>query len=223
VFNKSLHLPPGKVRTVYFAPARHFERITDKAVLRKARERYDLPAKFILTLTKPGGGERKNIGQIFKAYAGYHSQVPEPYKLVIGGKDCHLYRAEYCIPGDDYGKDILFPGWIDQEDLPALYSLADLFLYPSNLEAFPIPITEAMACGTPIITSNVNGLEEIAGEAAFLVNPKNTGEITDAIIKVLAHSDIRQDLSSRGLARSTIFSWEKCAREIVEILENLVK
>ncbi|MFO7539898.1 MAG: glycosyltransferase family 1 protein, partial [Chloroflexota bacterium] len=183
-FNRVLRLPPAKVRTVYFAPARHFGRVTDEAQLAAVGQRYHLPQRFILTLSKRLGDGRKNLGQIFNAYAAYHDRSERPAKLVVGGKDCHLFREEYGLPDDGFGRDVLFPGWLEQTDLPAIYSLADLYLYPSNLEAFPIPITEAMACGTPIVTSNVNGLEEIAGEAALLVDPQNTADIAEAIYQV---------------------------------------
>jgi hypothetical protein len=116
-FNRVLNLPPGKVKTVYFGPARNFRRVSDKATLQRVRARYDLPEKFILTLTKRGGGGRKNLGQIFEAYARYHEGAETPHKLVIGGKDCHLFRAEYGVPKDSYGQDILFTGWIEQEVL----------------------------------------------------------------------------------------------------------
>lgn len=221
-FNRFLKLPPGKVKTVYFAPAKHFKRITDTDILDQIKKKYSLPERFILTLTKRGGGERKNIGGIFKAYAGYHEKTDRPYKLVVGGKDCHLLRGEYGIPEKGYGEDILFPGWIDQKDLPAVYSLATLFLYPSNLEAFPIPVTEAMACGTPIITSDANGLREIAGEAAVFVNPEKTDEITDALTGVLDNENYQKELAAKGLDRSKRFSWEKCARETLESLERSV-
>ena len=220
-FNQVLNLPPGKVKTVYFAPARHFKRVTDASILKKTKARYNLPEKFMLTLTKRGGGDRKNLGQIFKAYAHYHERSETPHKLVIGGKDCHLFRAEYGVPEDGYGRDILFPGWIDQRDLPAVYSLADLYLYPSNLEAFPIPITEAMACGTPIVTSNANGLEEIAGDAALLVDPRDAESIVEAMRQVLSDLELRTTLSAKGLARSRMFTWEACATKTLAILEGL--
>jgi glycosyltransferase involved in cell wall biosynthesis len=220
-FNRVLSLPPGKIQTVYFGPARHFRRITDPATLQEVRSRYNLPEKFMLTLTKRGGGGRKNLGRIFEAYARYHAQAKVPRKLVIGGKDCHLFRAEYGVPEDGYGQDILFPGWIDQKDLPAVYSLADLFLYPSNLEAFPIPITEAMACGTPIVTSDANGLEEIAGDAALLVDPRDAESIAEAMHRVLSDSELRATLSAKGLARSHMFTWEACAAKTLSILEGL--
>jgi glycosyltransferase involved in cell wall biosynthesis len=96
-----------------------------------------------------------------------------------------------------------------------------LYLYPSNQEAFPIPLTEAMACGTPIITSHANGLEEIAGSAALLVDPRNADEIAAAVTKVLADPQLAARLAAAGLDRSRTFSWETCARRTLEILEEV--
>jgi glycosyltransferase involved in cell wall biosynthesis len=220
-YNQVLRLPPDKVKTIYFAPARHFRPITDPAVLQSVKARYRLPDHFILTLTKRLGDGRKNLGQIFKSYARYHQQTDNPAKLVVGGKDCYLYKTEYGIPDDGYGADILFPDWIDQQDLPAVYSLADLYLYPSNLEAFPIPLTEAMACGTPIVTSNVNGLAEIAGDAALQVDPQYAAAIAGAIGRVTDDPALRQTLSQRGLARSRRYNWDTCAAETLSLLEEV--
>jgi glycosyltransferase involved in cell wall biosynthesis len=220
-FNRILKLPEGKVQTIYFAPARHFKRITDPAVLQTVKAKYHLPDNFILTLTKRKGGGRKNLGQIFKAYARYHKQTNSPHKLVIGGKDCHLFRDEYGIPSDGYGKDILFPDWIDQADMPTVFSLASLYLYPSNLEAFPIPLTEAMACGTPILTSNVNGLKEIAGDAALLMDPNDTESIASGINKILSDTSLREALSAKGLEHSSLFTWDLCAQKTLALLEQV--
>jgi glycosyltransferase involved in cell wall biosynthesis len=220
-FNRILHLPEDKVQTIYFAPARNFKRITDPAVLQTVKAKYKLPDNFILTLTKRKGGGRKNLGQVFKAYARYHEQTETPHKLVIGGKDCHLFRDEYGIPKDGYGKDILFPDWIDQADMPAVFSLASLYLYPSNLEAFPIPLTEAMACGTPILTSNVNGLKEIAGDAALLMDPSDTESVASGITKILSDAFLRESLAAKGLERSSLFNWDLCASKTLELLERV--
>ena len=215
-FNRILRLPPGKMRTVYFGPGKQFKRVNDPAALEKVKLKYNLPDRFILTLSKHGGGGRKNIEGILKAYQFVHGRIP--HKLVIGGKDCVRFKQDYNIPEHGYGADIVFPDWIDQSELPAFYSLADLYLYPSNLEAFPIPITEAMACGTPIVTSRVNGLEEIAGSAALLVNPDEPKEIADAIYRVVTLPGLRDELAAAGLKRSARFSWERCAKETLEIL-----
>lgn len=219
-FNRVLNLPHDKVQTVYFAPARHFYPVTDDNKLDRIRSRYQLPQTFILTLTKPLGDTRKNLGQVFAAYARYHEMSTNPLPLVVGGKDAHLYREIYNIPLDGYGKNIIFPGWIEQLDMPAVYSLSSIFLYPSNLEAFPIPVTEAMACGTPVITSNVNGLQEIAGDAALLVNPDDTEAIARAILQVLNDPQMSATLSAKGLARMDLYSWDKCAQDTLSILES---
>jgi glycosyltransferase involved in cell wall biosynthesis len=217
-FNRILNLPPGKVETIYFGPARHFRPVVARDQLDKVCARYGLPERFILTLTKPKGDARKNLGQVFKAYADYHQRAENPIKLVVGGKDCNVYRRVYALPRDGYGRDVLFPGWIDQSDLPAVYSLADLYLYPSNLEAFPIPLTEAMACGTPILTSNVNGLKEIAGDAAVLVNPADTQAISNAILRILSDPGLRAELTEKGLKRANLFSWDKCTEKTLSLL-----
>ena len=222
-FQNALILPRGKLHTVYFAPARHFKRVTDRRVLDDVRARYNLPERFILTLTKRQGDKRKNLGTLVEAYAKYHARTAYPASLIIGGKDCHLYRDELQIPRDRHGKDIHFPGWIPQEDLPAIYTLADLYLYPSNLEAFPIPLTEAMACGTPIVTSNVNGLKEIADDAAVLIDPNDLDGIAQAIDRVLASPELQADLKEKGLARAELFSWDRCARTTLDIIESVAR
>ena len=117
------------------------------------------------------------------------------------------------------GADLHFPGWLAQEDLPALYSRAAAFLYPSNLEAFPIPITEALACGTPIVTSDANGLREIAGDAALLVPPDDPEAIGDALARVVGDADLARELRARGLAQSQRYSWDRCVRETLAVLE----
>jgi glycosyltransferase involved in cell wall biosynthesis len=218
-FNGILGLPPGKVTTVYLAPGRHFRRITDPERLREVRERYALPERFILSLSKLGDGGRKNVAGVFQAYRRVHGTIP--HALVVGGKECHRFREPHGIPDQGWGADIHFPGWIAQEDLPAVYSLADLYLYPSNLEAFPIPVSEAMACGTPIVTSRANGLEEIAGDGAILVDPEDPEDIARGIRKVLTDPELHARVSAAGLERSKGYSWDRTARETLAALERV--
>jgi glycosyltransferase involved in cell wall biosynthesis len=220
-FLSVLDLPPAKVETVYFGPARNFAPVRSEEELDRVRRRYGLPERFILTLTKLGDGNRKNFRGLVAGYARYHEKAKDPIKLVVGGKDCHRLVEQYGLPSDGYGADLVFPGWIHQSDLPAFYTLAELFLYPSNLEAFPIPITEAMACGTPIVTSRANGLEELAGDAALLVDPGSPFEIAEGIARVSGSPELKDSLSRRGLERASLFSWEKCARRTLEILEEV--
>lgn len=217
-FERIFRMPPGRIRTVYFGPARNFRPVADPRIIDAVRQRYGLPEHFILTLSKPGGGERKNFRGILDAYARLHGHVP--HKLVVGGKGCERFRDDYAIPMSGWGNDVLFPGWLEQSDLPAIYSACSLFLYPSNQEAFPIPITEAMTCGTPIVSSLANGLEELAGDAALLVDPADPQAIASAALDVLRDRALAERLRAAGLSRSRMFSWESCARNILAILRQ---
>lgn len=219
--NAALDLPAGKVRTTYFAPARHFAPVTDPSHLARVRERYSLPERFVLTLSKTTGGARKNAAVMFAAFRLAADRTE--HDLVVGGRGCERFRTDYDLPTGGWGARVQFPGWIAQEDLPAVYSLSDLYLYPSNLEAFPIPITEAMACGTPIVTSDANGLLEIAGDAALLVDPTDPGAIADAILRVLGDAALAERLSARGLARSSLFTWDGCARLTLESIQDAAR
>lgn len=221
-FNRKLKVKTGKIQTVYFAPGRQFRKVEDPYTLNKIRAKYQLPKKFIFSLSKygVGGGNRKNIDQVFAAYQKYFENSSQKIPLVIGGKDCEKYRSDFNIPEHGYGASIRFPGWLDQHDLPAIYSMAEFFLYPSNVEAFPIPITEAMACGTPIITSDANGLCELAGDSAVYVDPGSSDSIKNAILKLEQDQGIKKELSNKSLQRSKIFDWTKCAQRTLEILKS---
>jgi glycosyltransferase involved in cell wall biosynthesis len=194
--------------------------VEDPDTLAETRTRYGIPERFVMTLTKIAGDGRKNFGNLVDGYRRYHGSVPDPLPLVVGGKDVVRFRGVYGIPDDGWGADVHFPGWIDQSDLPALFSSAATYLYTSNLEAFPIPLTEAMACGTPIVTSNVNGLVEIADDAAVFVDPRDPDAIGAALRRVLTDPVLAADLSRRGLARSRAFSWDRCAAQTLEILRE---
>jgi glycosyltransferase involved in cell wall biosynthesis len=217
-FDRIFQMPDGKIRTTYFGPAPHFGRVADPRTLEAVRLKYGLPDRFILTLSKVAGGERKNMRGILDAYSRISGA--SNHDLVVGGKGCDRFRLEYGIPADKWGARVHFPGWIDQADLPSVYTLAGLFLYPSNQEAFPIPVTEAMSCGTPIVTSDVNGLAEIAGDAALLVDPTDAGAIADAVLRIIRSPELRKRLASAGLERANSFSWENCARRTRAVLEQ---
>jgi glycosyltransferase involved in cell wall biosynthesis len=217
-FERELGLPPGKIHTIYFAPGRHFRRVEDPERLKAVAERYHLPSAFVLSLSGYDRGHRKNIRGVVQAYRRVHGRTP--HSLVVGGKECLRFKEELGIPSDGWGRDVVFPGWIDQADLPAVYSLASAYLYPSHLEAFPIPLTEAMSCGTPIVTSGLNGLKEIAGDAAVFVDPDDPDSIADGLIRVLTDRALADDLVRRGARRAGLFSWDRCVEQTVAVLRS---
>ena len=109
-----------------------------------------------------------------------------------------------------------------RKDLAAIYSSADLFVYPSLYEGFGLPVLEAMACGTPVITSNLSALPEIAGDSAVLVSPRNEAEITEAILRVLSDRALHAELSSKGLQHSRLFSWDATAQKTIAVYRDAI-
>src|SRR5918996_899727 len=224
-FLKAMPQFRGRVITSYFGPQKGFKKIYDREQLELIRRRYRLPEKFILTVIRYDPGTpntRKNAGNILKAYSLLKKHHGVEHKFVIVGKDCHRYGAEHRIDELGIAEDVIFTGLVDQSDLPAFYNLAALYLYPTIIEAFPIPITEAMSCGTPIITSHGTGLEELAGDAALKVDPRDPVAIAEAAHRVLTDSGLAEQLSKRGLERAKIFSWRRCAEQTLGVFNDVM-
>lgn len=223
-FEAVLPVARGRTETVYFAPARHFSHEPDEQARARVADTYELPSRFFLSLTKLRGGEdRKNLPNLIEGYARYWeamvAQGREPVSLVVGGAGGEVLRERLAIEKQPWAADTLFPGWIEQRDLPAVYRQAVAFVYPSNFEAFPIPITEAMKSGTPVVTSRANGLREIAGDAALYVDPRSPDQIASALGRIAGDPGLAQELSKAGRRRVETFSWHLCARRTLEILE----
>jgi glycosyltransferase involved in cell wall biosynthesis len=139
-------------------------------------------------------------------------------KLVIGGARGWLYEEVFArVEELDLAGDVLFPGYIPPDELRLWYNAAELFVYPSLYEGFGLPPLEAMACGTPVITSNVSSLPEVVGEAGLTVDPMDSEGLAEAMSQVLGDGALRQSMQERGLARAGLFSWAKAAQETVEV------
>jgi glycosyltransferase involved in cell wall biosynthesis len=213
-----------KIKTIYFGPNRIFKPVADKQLLETVRAKYHLPDDFILTVIRYDPGTRntrKNFKGMAEAYSLY-KKMGGKEKFVVVGRDCERYGEDYDLKGLGIQDDIIFPGLVPQTDLPAFYSLAKLYLYPTIIEAFPIPTTEAMACGCPIVTSNGTGLEELTHGVSLAVDPLDSQAIADAMKKVLDDECLQREMREKGFERSKIFSWEKCAADTLEIFKNLV-
>lgn len=219
VFIDRLRVSPDKITTVYFAPGEQFGSTPPASQTSAVREKYALPDHYILTLSGGDRAERKNFASILDSFRRVHAQVP--CALVVAGRGCEDFRTRYGIPDHGWGRDVIFTGWVEQADLPVLYRQALLFLYPSNMEAFPIPVTEALASGTPIVTSNAYGLKELAGDAALLVDPADPGEIAGAVLRLLSEPALRETLQAKAAERSKLFDWDDCAHRTLEILEQV--
>jgi glycosyltransferase involved in cell wall biosynthesis len=221
VFIKKLGVSGSKIKRVYFAPGTQFQRRYSAEEVAEVRQKYQLPDNFILTISGGDRDDRKNFGTILDAYQKVYAS--HACDLVVAGRGCEQFRDRYQIPDGDYGAAITFPGWVDQQDLPALFQMATVFVYPSNMEAHPIPVTEALATGTPIVTSNVFGLQELAGDAAILVDPSSADEIADGVVRLLTDTDLREDLRNKARVRSQLFTWNRCTEETLAIIHAVAR
>lgn len=208
------------VRVTHLAAAENFRVIEDRTYLNDIRIRHNLPDNYILFV---GSIEpRKNLVGLISAFDKIKTKVK--HKLVIvGGKGWLNSEIYVAIKEKKLENDVVFTGYVSDEELVALYNLADLFVYPSFYEGFGIPPLEAMACGTPVITSDTSSLPEVVGDAALMVNPKNTDVLASSIITVLNDETLRNRMVLDGLSRAKQFSWRRTADETLEIFEEMSK
>jgi glycosyltransferase involved in cell wall biosynthesis len=213
-----LGVEEDRVHTVYLGVDEAFGRPIPLEKLEQVRNAYRLPARFFLycgQIYPP-----KNFGRLVRAYAQVGPELELP--LVIAGGHTWLCENEIALI-DQLGISqwVLWPGWIDHQALPAFYALAEALVFPSLYEAFGLPILEAMSSGCPIVTSDRYSTAELAGDAAVLVNPAEVESIADGMRRVATDSSLRQQLIAAGLERAKNFSWKKCARETMGVLEGV--
>jgi glycosyltransferase involved in cell wall biosynthesis len=165
---------------------------------------------------------RKNFKKIIDCYIQLKKNNKIEEKLVIVGKKGWYYKDILKIP-EELSKYIIFKGYVPEYQLIELYQKAKLFIYPSLYEGFGLPILEAMASGCPVITSNTSSLPEVAGDAAFLVNPTKKTEIKNAILNIIENKDLADDFICRGLKRAKKFSWNQCAEKTISFYEKVIE
>jgi len=222
-FRRRLSIPKHKISVVYLAPNGRFAPIEDSRVLQSCAQKYSLPARFALTVTRVVQGKKfypgKNILKIVEAFAS--SEASKSMKLVIAGRRTREFVENFGAR-HRWPTDSLLPlDFVPQEDLPAIYNLAEFFVFPSKNESFGIPIVEAMACGCPVITSTTSACPEVAGDAAQLVDPESTAEISAAIDRLATDAGLRASLARLGIRQAGKFNWSDAASETIRILETL--
>jgi glycosyltransferase involved in cell wall biosynthesis len=186
------------------------------------QSRYGISGPFILGLgtLQP----RKNFEGLIRAYAALKRERRVPHRLVIGGGRGWLFQTiEATIDELDLEDDVLLIGFVEEADLPALYRQADLFAFPSLYEGFGIPILEAMACGTPVVTSDVSSLPEVAGDAGLLVSPQDVEALAQALWHLLDDSTLVCELVAKGFEQVRQFSWRRSAQRLLGIYDMVLQ
>lgn len=215
-----LGLPMEKITVIPLAAGKQFHPLPD-AEVRTVLARIGIQNPYILYV---GSLEpRKNLSRLLEAYS-LLLDWSSHWRLVIGGTR-NIWNSEPVgrfVEEHNLKPFVHFTGYIPDDDLPALYTGADLFVFPSLYEGFGLPVLESMACGTPVITSNTSSLPEVAGDAAVLVDPYMVEDIAAAMRLVLSDVDLAQDLRNRGLERAKLFTWEKTASQTIAVYEALL-
>jgi len=211
---------PDKITVVYPGyDDTAFQPVSDEEAIEAVKTRYDIAGDYILFVgtLQP----RKNLIRLTEAFSNLQPPTSN-LQLVIAGKKGWLYEKAFRrVKELGLEGSVLFPGYVAAGDLPALLSGARLFVFPSLYEGFGLPVLEALACGTPVVCSNASSLPEVAGDAALLVDPLDVGGLAAALARVLGDEELRAELIQRGFEQAKGFSWERCARETLNVLTSV--
>jgi len=211
-----LGVPAERVVVIPYAAAPEFAP-ADQETVARLRQKYQLPERYILSVgsLEPG----KNRARLVLAYSRLWREGFD-CPLAVAGQPAWRYERETdLVHGLGLDQQVRYLGYVPAEDLPALYSGATLFAFPSLYEGFGLPVLEAMACGTPVVASNASAIPEVAGDAALLVDPRNVNALAEAMARLLSDETLRVELRARGLERAQQFSWERTARDTLSVYE----
>ncbi len=212
-----------KVAVTQLGVTEAFHRIEDKEALTAVKAKYDLPDDYILFVgtLEP----RKNLMTLLEAYRIFRAQSRrrDSTALVVAGMKGWLYRETMKRIGNMPAEMApVMVGYVEETDLPGLYSAARMAVVPSLYEGFGLPCLEAMACGTPLVCSNVASLPEVVGDAAILVSPHDPEEMAGAMATVAENPEVAEELADRGQRRAAQFTWERCAEETYRVYEAAI-
>jgi glycosyltransferase involved in cell wall biosynthesis len=210
---KHFDLEPSKIKVVWAGVEERYGEINQREI-EKFKERYNLPDKFMLYVGNHKS--HKNLERLFESFSQFSTD--SSWFLVITGREDEYIKGLKIKYGLDKIKCV---GFLNQSEMPRLYQSAHIFVMPSLYEGFGLPILEAMAAGTPAITSDLSSTAEIADSAALLVNPYNVGEIKKAMFRLATDNAFRASLQKKGRERVQLFTWEKCARQFLNIYETV--
>lgn len=217
---KNYKINRNKIAVIpYGIPAR-FSPDLDRTKTQRILDKYKVQEPYILSVGRLN--PRKNLTTLVKVFSRLKAKESIPHKIVIVGKeDFKTKEILQDIKAVDCLQDVVFTGFVDDPDLPYLYSGASVFVYPSLFEGVGLPVFEAMSCGTPVVTSKTTSLEEIVEDAGLLVDPLNEEELAEAIFRLIQDENLRKDYVERGLSKVKPFTWEEHAKRTLEIYEGL--
>jgi len=214
------HIDEHKLSAVYNGVSDHFKPVTDPVELSGLKIKYNLPDRFVFFFgnTDP----KKNTIGVLQALSLFNKQMDEKLHLVMLDYDIKELSKLINETGDpaliNY---ITLTGYVPNTELPGIYSLCKIFLYPSLRESFGIPMLEAMSCGVPVITSNTSSMPEVGSDAALYIDPFKPEQITEAMKKLLRDESLRSDLINKGFKNALKFSWKAMTEKVLSIYKEI--
>jgi glycosyltransferase involved in cell wall biosynthesis len=209
-------VPARRIEVIYNGVSPLFRPDVSSEERKQVALKYRLSSPYLLFL----GGEKphKNVQNVLRAFAQARRKRDLPHALVLAGPmPKNRARLDALISALDIQASVFETGVVEEQDLPGLYAGADAFLYPTLYEGFGLPVVEAMACGTPVLTSSTSALQEIAGGYAYLVDPMDVDAITGGIVVLTTDSKVREDFRELGRKRALDFNWDKAAEKTLEV------
>lgn len=205
---------PDRIEVIHLQADPIFFKAHSAAELRHVQDKYDLPDTFVFTM---GASEpRKNVAGLAEAFSHLPSDLQKQYPLIIAGKQWHTRSMD-----TEDNENIRLAGFIEDEDLPAVYVLATVFAFVSKYEGFGFPVLEAMASGTPVIASTATSIPEVAGDAAIMVDPDNIEAISESLLHVLEDEGLRRNLTQLGNQQVRKFSWREAAKNLHRLITEV--
>ncbi len=206
------------IRVIHLGIEKRFRKITDISLLSDTAEKFGIHKPFLFYAGSLS--PRKNMANIIKAFSLIKNQIPHCI-YVTGGYSWRDDRVFALIKENRLEDRIIKLGFLSDEELIALYNMADCYLYPSIYEGFGLPILESQACGCPVITSTVSSCPEVAGDGAFLVDPYDVRGLADAIVRITTDRNYREELVGRGFKNASRFSWDQSARVLLDLIDEI--
>lgn len=215
------NLAPDKITVLLSGVDPHFKPVNDSATFELVRQKYAIgPRPYIFTIgtVQP----RKNYSRLIEALSVIRSGGDDVDLVIAGGKGWLEDEMYHALDVHRLRDHVHLIGFADDADLPALYSAADCVAFPSLYEGFGFPVLEGMACGVPVLTSNVSSLPEVAGDAALMVDPYDVEAIVDGLRRMLDDSALREDMVTAGFTQAARFTWDASARQLHDIYQRLL-
>lgn len=211
-------IPPDKIWVIPCACPPHIHQEKNSVVLTALRKRYVLPEHFILFVGN--SNPRKNLHRVIAAFDQAKEQAGLPHQLIIAGEQGWKFDQEDAVRSIRYREDVRFIGFVSDADMSALYTAAELFIFPTLYEGFGIPVLEAQTCGTPVLTSNCTSLPEVAGDGAVYVNPYSEEDICKKMLEILQNPELQASLKKAGYENVTRYSWTASAKTLDKVIEG---